>query len=72
MTVELSPKGHPEIAAYGIEYSWGLQKRRYRKFWSIRAAGQRTHHAFLSLLDEVLDQEKTITKTRVRVMARKA
>ena len=26
-----SPKGHPELAGCGIEYNWGVSKKKFRK-----------------------------------------
>ena len=26
-----SPKGHPELAGCGIEYDWGVSKKKFRK-----------------------------------------
>ena len=62
--IELSPKGHPEISAYGVEYSWGFSKRRYRKKWSCKEVGQRTGASYLELLHEVLDNNKNLNKKK--------
>jgi hypothetical protein len=61
----MSPKGHPELAGKGIEYSWGMSKRHFRQHNDCVAARL---HANIedSVSPAVLDVE------RCRKFARKA
>ena len=63
--LRMSPKGHPELAGVGIEYSWGKSKMHFRRNNTL---DQNTFHSRVlqSLSPEVLTLE------RVRKFARKA
>lgn len=47
----MSPKSHPEVAGVGIEYSWGMSKKDYRKVNTLcclqRPAPPRRHQQML-------------------------
>jgi hypothetical protein len=58
----MSPKGHPEIAGLGIEYSWGKSKMEYRR---LNDCVPKHMHA------NILESFEFLTLERVRKYARK-
>lgn len=64
--LQMSPKGHCELAGNGIEYCWGKAKYFFR-----RSKRARTGDAFQSLIDDALSEEN-LPLNRVRKFARKA
>lgn len=63
--LRMTPKGHPEIAGVGIEYSWGKSKQHFRRNNSLDPQLFHTE-VFQSMSSEVLTLE------RVRKFARRA
>ena len=59
VTVDRSPKYHPEIDGEGIEYCWALGKNNYRR-QSIK--GKRTKSKYLELVEKCTDNKTVITK----------
>jgi hypothetical protein len=68
ITVDRTPKCHPEIAGEGIEYSWGCGKNRYRRLpWNEK----RGKENFLKNVRECTST-KHITQELVRKFSRRA
>ena len=61
----MTPKGHPEIAGVGIEYSWGKAKQHYRRHNSLDP--KLFHNEVLQALST-----EVLTLERVRKFARRA
>ena len=68
VTVDCSPKYHPEIAGEGIEYCWALGKNMYRR-QSIK--DKRTKCKYLQLVQKCTCSEKVITKNCVRLFGKR-
>lgn len=64
VTIDCSPKFHPEIAGEGIEFCWGLSKNQYIRF-SIEE--KRTKCKYLELVKKCTCSETIITKKMVRL-----
>ena len=69
VTIDCSPKYHPEIAGEGIEFCWGLSKNTYRRF-SIEE--KRTKSKYLELVKKCTCTETILTKQSVRMFGRRA
>ena len=63
--LQMSPKGHPELAGVGIEYSWGKFKMTYRRDNDCIPANLHKNIA------KSLNTEEVLTLGRVRQFARK-
>ena len=68
VTVNCSPKYHPEIAGKGIEYCWGLGKNTYRRK-SIK--DKRTKSKYLELVAQCTCNKTVISKQCVRLFRRR-
>ena len=62
VTVDCSPKYHPEIAGEGIEYCWALGKNKYRRE---NIKDKRTKSKYLELVEKCTDNKTVITKQLV-------
>ena len=69
VTVDRSPKCHPEIAGEGIEYLWGLSKMWYRK---APISSKRTKDLFRKLVNDATDGSSVMNIERVRSCSKKA
>jgi hypothetical protein len=61
VTVDRSPKCHPEVAGEGIEYSWGCAKGKYRR---LPIADKRKKDNFRNSVRECLDRTNVLTIER--------
>ena len=68
MTIDCSPKFHPEIAGEGIEFCWGLSKNTYRRF-SIEE--KRTKSKYIELVKKCTCRDSIITKQMVRLFGKR-
>ena len=57
----MSPKGHPELAGKGIEFSWGVSKKYFRK---INNCVGKDLHANIMKSFEVLDLTQSMRNSR--------
>ena len=62
----VSPKGHPELAGVGVEYSWGKSKMHYRRNNDCVPA-----HLNVNIVG-ALDSDTVFPLWRIRRFARKA
>ena len=62
----MSPKGHPELAGVGVEYSWGKSKMHYRRNNDCVPA-----HLHANIVG-ALDSDTVLPLWRIRRFARKA
>ena len=69
VTVDRSPKCHPEIAGEGIEYLWGLSKMWYRK---APISSERTKDLFRKLVNDATDGSSVLNIERIRSCSKKA
>ena len=69
ITVDRTPKCHPELAGEGIEYAWAIAKLHYKR---MPLDKKRTKAGFKNLVLESLDPIKVLTLERVRLCSRKA
>ena len=68
VTVECSPKFHPEIAGEGVEFCWALGKNTYRTH---SVEEKRTKSKYLQLVKECTCSDTVITKQEVRKFGRR-
>ena len=61
--LQTSPKGHPELAGVGVEYSWGGSKLDYRR---------KNDCVAKNLHKNISSSFKVLTKARARKYARRA
>jgi len=61
MILIMSPKGHPELAGKGIEFSWGVSKKYFRK---INNCVGKDLHANIMKSFEVLDLAQSMRNSR--------
>ena len=71
VSLEQSPKCHPELAREGIEYAWGIAKLKYRQ---APLSAKQTSDAFKKLVYECLsaDNGSVLNITRIRSCSKKA
>ena len=69
VTVDRSPKCHPEIAGEGIEYCWAAAKMCYRQ---LRISEKRTKAKFLNSVKISTDRNKVLTLAMQRKFSRRA
>jgi hypothetical protein len=69
VTVDRTPKCHPELARKGIEFSWACLKLFY---WSLPIKEIKTKEAFKELVKKSLDWENVITTECVETFSRQA
>jgi DNA-binding transcriptional regulator YhcF (GntR family) len=69
VTVDRSPKCHPEVAGEGIEYSWGCAKGKYRR---LPIADKRKKDNFRNSVRECLDRTNVLTIDRQRMFSKRA
>ena len=69
ITVDCTPKCHPELAGEGIEYAWAIAKMHYRR---MPLDKKQTKDGFKNLVMESLDPIKVLFLERVRLCSRKA
>lgn len=65
--LEMSPKGHPEMAGVGIEYSWGKSKYEWRRI----PVEERKSKRFYDDLLKLLWDKGLLSMDRIRKYARK-
>ena len=65
--LELSPKGHPEMAGAGIEYVWGKTKCEWRRM----PVEKRNTKNFMADLLKLFKNQEVLPLTRIRKFARK-
>ena len=68
LTVDRTPKCHPEPAGEGIEYTWGCSKGFYRR---LKISEKRTKKKFRESVRKCLDTS-ILTLTRQRLFSRRA
>ena len=69
VTLDHSPKCHPEVAGEGIEYLWALAKLQYcRSSFSLK----RNKESFIKLLYSCLDNETVLNLQRAQSCSRRA
>ena len=68
VSIDCSPKFHPEIAGEGIEFCWGLSKNTYRRY-SIE--DKRTKSKYLKLVRNCICCKTILTKKMVRLFGRR-
>ena len=61
MALIMSPKGHPELAGKGIEFSWGVSKKHFRK---INNCVGKDLHANIVKSFEALDLAQSMRNSR--------
>ena len=69
VTVDRTPKCHPEIAGEGIEYAWGIAKLIYRR---APIACKKTKEKFIKLVRECTDSTTSLSVNRIRSCSKKA
>ena len=69
VTLDRSPKCHPEIAGEGIEYDWVFAKLEYRRMPILL---KRTKDSFWKLVNKCLDNNSVLNLTRMRLCSKKA
>ena len=69
VTIERTPKCHPEIAGEGIEYNWALSKTEYRKS---PVKEKKCKESFKKLVRKCMDNKTILSLSRVRSCSRKA
>jgi len=69
VTVDRSPKCHPEVAGEGIEYSWGCAKGKYRR---LPIADKRKKENFRNSVRECLERTTVLTIERQRMFSKRA
>ena len=71
VSLEQSPKCHPELAREGIEYAWGIAKLKYRQ---APLSAKQTSDAFKKLVYECLsaDNESVLNITRIYSCSKRA
>ena len=69
VTLERSPKCHPEIAGEGIEYGWALSKGHYRRSPIVE---KKTKDKFVALVRRSTDNGTVLNVERMRACSRRA
>ena len=69
VSLDRSPKCHPEIAGEGIEYAWALSKLNYRR---APLVSKRTKTKFQSLVNESTNPFTVLNIQRIRACSKKA
>ena len=69
VTIERSPKCHPEIAGEGVEYGWALSKMHYRRSPTMKKKGK---ESFLKLVRECTNNSTVLNIERMRACSRRA
>jgi hypothetical protein len=69
VTVDRSPKCHPEVAGEGIEYSWGCAKGKYRR---LPLSEKRRKENFRNSVRQCLDRGEVLTVGRQRMFSKRA
>ena len=69
VTIERSPKCHPEIAGEGVEYGWALSKIEYRRS---PIAEKRTKDGFLKLVRKCMNNQTILNLKQMRSCSRRA
>ena len=69
VTVDRTPKCHPEIAGEGIEYAWALSKLSYRR---APLKKKRNRASFKNLVRESTDPLSVLNIQRIRSCSKKA
>ena len=68
VTINCSPKFHPEIAGEGVEYCWGLGKNTYRRY---SVADKRTKSKYIDLVKKCTCPNTVLTKQQVRTFGKR-
>ena len=68
MTIDCSPKFHPEVAGEGIEFCWGLSKNTYCKY---SVEDKRTKSKYLELVKKCTCNNTVITKQMVQLFRKR-
>ena len=69
VTLERSPKCHPEIAGEGIEYDWALSKVEYRR---LPIVDKKSKDGFLKLVRKCIDNATVLNVERMLKCSRRA
>ena len=69
VTVDRTPKCHPEIAGEGIEYTWGAAKLFYRR---LRISEKRTKENFRKSVKRSTERSTVLTVDRQRKFSKRA